>query len=294
MSILSNLPSSLPTPPRRGAAFLVGAALVAIVAWQGFFTIDAGERGVVLRFGALHREADPGLGFLVPFVDQVVRISTQTRAVVYTGVPTFSRDQQSADIDVSVIYHVEPKDVSRLYREYGSLEAAVERQLDRRLPRAMKEVFGTYTAATAIQERAALGADIDKALREAVDPPLVIDSVQMERISFSPAYRKSVEDRMLAEVEVLKVNQNAQREKIQAEIAVTRAKAEAAAALARAEAEAQSIRLRGEAEADAIRARSEALAANPLMVDLIAAERWNGSLPTTMVPGGALPFLNLQ
>jgi regulator of protease activity HflC (stomatin/prohibitin superfamily) len=90
------------------------------------------------------------------------------------------------------------------------------------------------------------------------------------------------------------VNQNAAREKVQAEIAVTRARAEAEAAVARAEADARAIRLKGEAEAAAINARAQALASNPLMVDLIAAERWNGTLPQTMVPGGALPFLSMK
>lgn len=272
----------------------LGLVLLAFGAMQSFFTINAGERGIVLRFGALHRVAEPGLGFLIPGVDQVVRISTQTQSAFYTNIDTYSQDQQSASIDVSVIYHVPPEDVAALYREYGSLEAAVERQLDRRLPRAMKEVFGTYTASTSIKERARLGRDVETAVQSAIEPPLVVDSVQMERISFSNAYEQSVEERMLAEVEVLKVNQNANREKVQAEIAVTRARAEAEASLARAEADAKAIRLKGEAEAAAIEARAKALASNPLMVDLIAAERWNGELPQTMLPDGSLPFVPVQ
>lgn len=287
-------PDALPRPTARRLLGLLGLGLVVLVAVNSYFTIDAGERGIVLRFGALNRVADPGLGFLIPGVDKVVHISTQSRSAFYTNIDTYSQDQQSASIDVSVIYHVPAGSVADLYREYGSLEAAVERQLDRRLPRAMKEVFGTYTATTSIAERARLGRDVQLAVQKAILPPLVVDSVQMERISFSNAYEQSVEDRMLAEVEVLKVNQNANREKVQAEIALTRARAEASASLARAEADAKSILLRGEAEAAAIRARAEALAANPLMVDLIAAERWDGGLPQTMVPGGALPFLSVQ
>lgn len=273
------------------AALVVGAV---VLLWKSFYTIDAGERGVILRFGAVQGVAEPGFGFLIPMVDRVVRISTQTRSAIYTNIDTYSRDQQSASIDVSVIFHVEPDDAAALYAEYGSLDAAIERQLDRRLPRAMKEVFGLFTAASSIQERARLGTEVQAAVQANIDPPLVVDSVHMERISFSTDYERSVEERMLAEVEVLKVNQNAAREKVQAEIAVTRAKAEAEATVARAEAEAQSIRLRGEAEAAAIEARAAALASNPLMVDLITAERWNGALPTTMVPQGVLPFLSVR
>jgi regulator of protease activity HflC (stomatin/prohibitin superfamily) len=98
---------------------------------------------------------------------------------------------------------------------------------------------------------------------------------------------------MLAEVEVQKVRQNAEREKVTAEITVIQAQAEADAQLARATAEAEATRIRGEAEADAIEAKGAALRDNPSLIDLVQAERWNGALPTTMVPGSAVPFMNV-
>jgi regulator of protease activity HflC (stomatin/prohibitin superfamily) len=300
MSIFSSPPrqimkaANLPKPrPRLFAG--IGLVLAAsLLVWKSFYIVDAGERGVILRLGAVQGTAEPGVGFLIPFVDRVVRISTQTQSAFYTNIDTYSRDQQSANIDVSVIFHVDPANVTELYSEFGSLEAAVERELARVLPSAMKEVFGRFTAASSIQERERLGAEVQAAVQAAVDLPLVVDSVQMERISFSAAYERSVEERMLAEVEVLKVNQNAAREKVQADIAVIRAKAEAEAAVAKAEADAHAIRVRGEADAAAIAARAAALAGNPLIVDLIAAERWNGALPATMVPDAALPFMDVE
>jgi len=99
---------------------------------------------------------------------------------------------------------------------------------------------------------------------------------------------------MLAEVEVEKLRQNAEREKVQAEIVVTQAQAQADAVKARAAAEAEAIRLRGDAEATAIRARGDALRANADLVALTAAEKWNGQLPTTMVPGAAVPFVHVK
>lgn len=59
------------------------------------------------------------------------------------------------------------------------------------------------------------------------------------------------------------------------------------------QAEAEATKLRGAAEATAIRARGEALRDNPSLVGLVQAERWDGKLPATMVPGSALPMLNL-
>jgi hypothetical protein len=35
------------------------------------------------------------------------------------------------------------------------------------------------------------------------------------------------------------------------------------------------------------------LASNSNLIALTQAERWNGQLPTTMVPGATVPFLNV-
>jgi uncharacterized membrane protein YqiK len=92
---------------------------------------------------------------------------------------------------------------------------------------------------------------------------------------------------MLAEVEVQKVRQNAEREKVTAEITVIQAQAEADAQLARA------TRIRGEAEASAIKAKAEALKDNAGLIALVQAERWNGALPTTMIPDSTVPFMDV-
>ena len=51
--------------------------------------------------------------------------------------------------------------------------------------------------------------------------------------------------------------------------------------------------LRGEAEAAALTAKSAALRDNPGYVALTAAEKWDGKLPQTMVPGSAVPFVTV-
>jgi regulator of protease activity HflC (stomatin/prohibitin superfamily) len=132
------------------------------------------------------------------------------------------------------------------------------------------------------------------AIQAAVSGPIIIESVQIENIDFSDAYENSIEQRMLAEVEVQRIQQNAEREKVQAEIAVIQAEAAAAARIEQATAEAQAITLTGEAEASAIRARGEALRDNPNLINLVQAERWNGQLPTTMIPDATVPFMNMN
>ena len=70
--------------------------------------------------------------------------------------------------------------------------------------------------------------------------------------------------------------------------------AQADAVKLQAEAEAEAIRLRGDAEAKSIKARGDALRDNPNLIFLTQAEKWNGQLPTTMLPNASVPMLNLD
>lgn len=274
-----------------GAFTLILGVILLFGSW---YTIDQGERGVLLRNGAVVGTADPGLGFKVPLIDSVVRVTVQSQVRAYDQVAAYSKDQQTALMRLSVSYALPAGQVEDIYAEYGGHDGVVERLLDRQVSRSLEEVFGRFNAVTAIQDRTRLGAELQAAIQAAVVGPILITGVQIENIDFSPAYEQSIEARMLAEVEVQKVQQNASREKVQAEIAVIQAQAAADARLAQAKAEAEATRLRGEAEADAIRAKSAALAERPDLVELVLAERWDGKLPTSMIPGSAVPFINVE
>jgi regulator of protease activity HflC (stomatin/prohibitin superfamily) len=267
---------------------IIGAGVVGIIALTvlggSFYTIDAGERGVILRNGKVLGTAEPGLGFKLPIVDSVKEITVQTQARLYEKVMVYSRDQQSAELQISVNYRLPADQVQAIYTEYGGKDGVMTRLLDRQVPEEVKNVFGRFNAVTAIQERERLSKEVQEAIQKATtNPVLIVESVQIENIDFSDAYEQSIEQRMLAEVEVQKVQQNAQREKVQAEILVIQAKAEADAK-----------KLQGDAEAHAINARGKALRDNPSLVELVQAEKWNGVLPTTMVPGSAVPFINVK
>jgi regulator of protease activity HflC (stomatin/prohibitin superfamily) len=161
-----------------------------------------------------------------------------------------------------------------------------------RVAKVVKNVFGSYTASRAIQERPKLNNDVMSAFQAELDKyPVLITGFQLEDVKFSPAYEKSVEDRMLAQVEVQKIQQNAEREKVNAQIKVIQANATADAVRAEAKAQADAKTMQGVAEATAIQAKGDALAKNPGLVSLITAEKWSGTLPTTMIPGGAVPFI---
>ena len=277
-----------------GGVSAVVAGIVALTVLGGsWYTVDSGERGVLLRNGAVTGTADPGLGFKMPLIDSVRRISVQSQARPYADMLAYSKDQQTAGLTLSVNYRLPADQVETIYTNYGGEEGVLTRLLDRQVFEETKNIFGRFNAVTAITERERFAAEVQMAIQKAVVGPIIVESVQIENIDFSNAYEDSIEARMLAEVEVQKVRQNAEREKIQAEIAVIQAQAQADSKLAQAKADAEAITLRGNAEADAIKAKGAALRDNAGLIALTQAEKWNGALPTTMVPDSTVPFMDM-
>jgi regulator of protease activity HflC (stomatin/prohibitin superfamily) len=278
----------------------VGAAIAALIVLSilmgSWYTIDQTQRGALLRNGALVSVVAPGLHFKWPFIDNVVKIDMQTHTYSWAKVNSYSADQQPADLKISITVRTSPDKVPEVYSRFaGDLNAAIERLVTPLMNKEVKIVFGQYTAVRAVTQRGPLNADVAHALTEAMaqDPIFIVEGVQIENIDFSPDYIKSVEARMQAEVEVQRLRQNLERERVQAEIVVTQAKAQADRVRLEAQANADAIKLRGNAEAEAIDARGKALGGNPALVNLVQAEKWDGKLPATMIPGGAIPMLNL-
>lgn len=279
---------------------LVGLLMVCVtVVFGSWYTVDQRERGVLLRNGKLIATVNPGLNFKWPWIEDVKKISLEQHSVKYDKMNSYSRDQQPADINVTVNFQAMETYVDELYTEFGGMQGFIDRRITPKVYEELKTVFGTYNAATAIQQRGKLNSDVRQAITRAVAGAgdksyVIITDVQITNIDFSDAYEKSIEQRMLAEVEVQKVLQNAEREKATALITVTKAKADADATVARATADAEAVKLRGNAEAEAIKARAAALASNQNLVGLVIAEKWDGKLPTTIPPNGTVPLLNLQ
>jgi regulator of protease activity HflC (stomatin/prohibitin superfamily) len=288
----------------KAGLWIIGGvlALALLFSASPFFTIDEGEAGVVLRLGAVQRVAEPGFNTKLPFIDSVVTLSTRTERRIYENLQSYSRDVQEAAIQLSVNYRINPDKVADVYAKFGTGYA--ERMIDPIVPERLKEIFGQYQATTVVSERTKLGEEVEAAIKRSVPDDILIESVQIENIDFSEAYEAAIEAVAQAEAEVRKVRNELEREKFEAEKRVVQAQAEANSLTARSKAQADAIRLqadadayatrlRGDAEASAISARTKALADNPGYVNLIAAERWNGILPTTQVPGSAVPFISL-
>lgn len=277
----------------------VSIAIAAIVALFGlsfafgsFYTVDEGYRGVITRNGAVVGEAGPGLGWKTPFITSVTEMSVKTEKQEFR-MPVYSRDIQQADVVMSVNFRLDPSAVLPIYSTVGTdfgNKVIFPVVFDR-----TKNVMGQYTAADIIAKREAVGSAIFASIGEPLlKRGLVIESVQIENIDFSDAYEAAAEGAAKAQADVQRMKQELEQVRVSAQQQVATAEAKAQATKATADAEAYATKAKGEAEAEAIAARGKALRENPQLVDLITAEKWTGTLPSTMVPGSSVPFVNVK
>lgn len=89
-----------------------------------------------------------------------------------------------------------------------------------------------------------------------------------------------------------------QKVQIESQKQVAQAEAENKAIKLQADAEAYRITVQAKAEADAIKLKGDALRNNKELVDLTIAEKWDGSVPQTVVASGeggssVVPLLNI-
>ena len=271
-----------------GLIVLICAGLLA----GGYYTVDQGDRAVILRFGKVVDVASPGLHFKIPLIDNVKKISVRTQKVT-EKIDAYSRDIQAADLTISVNYSINPTSVTEIYTKYGvELEDRVIRP---QILAKTKDVFGRNNAVEIVQSREAIAASIVKELQGRFEElGVIVQTVQIEDIVFSKDYERAVEERMNAEVQVKKTQQVLETKKLEAEMVRAKAAGDADARVAMANAEAASMKAVGDAEAHVIEVKGKALAQNPNLIGLIQAEKWNGELPTTFIPGASVPMLNIK
>lgn len=299
--------------PARIAIGCLGAVALGSVALGGFYTVHERERAVVTRNGAFSYVASPGFHLKIPFLDGVESFDLSVRSIAMEKLETFTVDNQHVDVDMIVQYHVVPGEVERVFRETRDYEQRLRTMaVDR-----MKIALGKRNIAELPEQRGAIAMEVLQKIRDEAQRlyGLEVSDVQLGNIQYSPAFRAAVDASAVAKAQVEQAHQQQRQAEVTAQSARIQAEGQANAAIeaakgaaesrllaARSEAqaielrgraEATTIALRGEAEAKSMRAQAEALGSNPNLVALEQARRWSGALPTQMLSGVPVPFLNL-
>ena len=253
---------------------IIGAILVFFLFLSPWVQIGAGERGIVLNFGAVQDKVlDEGLHFRMPIMQKVTRVDVKVQKAE-TDAAAASADLQDVSSKVAINYHIIPDKANIVYQSIGI--QFKERIIDPAVLEVVKAVTAKYTAEELITKRPAVSDAMKLSLTERLlAHNIAVDAFSIVGFSFSKIFMEAIESKQTAEQLALKANRDLERIKIEAEQKITAAKAEA-----------ESLRLqRANISPDLIELRK-------IEANLKAIEKWNGILPQ-VTGGGAVPFIGV-
>ena len=265
----------LPQVPRKAIAAAVVVIAVVFVLGGALGTLGAGQRGVLLRFQAPTGDIkEEGLYYKIPFVEQVVLMSTQIQK--YTAPATSSsKDLQVVSTEVTLNYQLNAASVTEIYT---NLRQDYEtRIIQPYIQEAVKSTTANYDAEELITQRPKVKDELQNLIAERVKP-LGIDVVQLSitDFQFSPAFQESIEAKVRAVQQALEAQNALKRVEFEAQQEITRAKAEA-----------EGLRLQKQ------QITAQLLELRQIEVQRAAVEKWNGVMPSVVTSGGPVPMLDV-
>ena len=255
-------------------ALIIGIILLLFVLSRPWVQVGAGERGIVLDFGAVQDKVlGEGLHFRIPVVQTVALMDVKVQKSL-TNAAASSSDLQEVSSEVALNYHIIPDKANIVYQTIGL--NFKERIIDPAVQEVVKAVTARYTAEELITKRPAVSEAMRATLSERLmEHNIAVDAFSIVGFSFSKIFMEAIESKQTAEQLALKARRDLDRIKIEAEQKITAATAEA-----------ESLRLqRANISPDLIELRR-------IEANLRAIDKWNGILPQ-VTGGGAVPFIGL-
>ncbi|MBI2832436.1 MAG: prohibitin family protein [Chloroflexi bacterium] len=263
---------------------IVGVVLiVASLIFGSFTTVPAGNRGVVIRFGAVTGAIlDEGLQTKIPFLDSVVVMSVQTQKYE-TAAASASLDLQDVNTTIALNWRLEPGKAAEVYRTLGL--DFINRIAAPAVQETIKQVTARYNAEDLILKREQVKGEIQENLsNRLLQRGIVTETVSITEFKFSTTFIAAIESKVAAEQAVREATNKLQRVKVEAEQAEAQAKGEASARIAKAQGEAEYIRVVTGAQVAANKAIAESL--TPQVLQYILIDRLGEDIKVMVIPSG--------
>ncbi len=231
---------------------------VAVLVMSSLTIVEAGHTGVIVTLGKVDDTVyQEGLHFKIPFIQEVVKIDNRiTKLEVSTD--AFSKDLQTVETTLAINYRV---DTSKSYSIYKNIGKDFETVLVvPAVNEVLKAITAQYTAEQSVTNRTLVSDGLIAGLNDKLNEiGLYITDVNIINFEFSEAYITAIEEKQVAQQQLLKAETEKQTK------------------ITNAEAEAEAIKIRAEAEAEANRIIAESITDE--LVNYNKIEKWNGELP---------------
>ncbi|HEX2473076.1 MAG TPA: prohibitin family protein [Nitrososphaera sp.] len=272
---------------------IIGFIMLVVVLAASIKIVEAGNRGVLLNFGAVDTAVSLGEGihFVVPFRDNVVPIEVRTQKTVENAASA-SRDLQDVSTQVALNYHVNPDTAQILFQQLGFDYS--NRVVSPAIQESVKQVTARFNAENLITNRETVKSEIENQIKQRLAAYNVeVETISITEFQFSEQFRRAVEAKVEAEQRALQANNELRRIEIEAQQAEAKAIGERQANIARAEGVRQANVLQAQGEAEAIRIIDVQLRENPRYLEWLKTQAWDGVLPLVTGGDGATPFIEI-
>jgi regulator of protease activity HflC (stomatin/prohibitin superfamily) len=247
---------------------------IAIRVLNPFVLVGAGERGVVLNFGAVQNNVlGEGLHLRVPLMQKIALMDVRIQKS-QTDAESVSKDLQDTKSVVAVNYHASPDKVNKIFQSIGT--EFKERIVDPAVQEVVKAVTARYTAVELITQREKVRNEIKDLLRQRlITYDIMVDDFSIVNFRFSQQFEAAIESKQTAEQLAFKAQRDLERIKIEADQKIASAKAEA-----------ESLRLQKE------NVTPQMIQLRKIEASIKAIEKWDGHMPK--ITSGAVPFLDMK
>ena len=248
----------------RAGAWISGAVLAVIVLFLLCFrTVEAGEVGIVTRFGEVNRTASSGVALKLPWpIEQLYTMDIRVQKEQQESSAATS-DLQDVQATLALNYSLDGPTAIEVYKTIGP--DYKERIIIPAVQESFKSASASYTAGQLITERAAVKAKAYDVIKSRLEKyGIHVVDLNIVSFNFSAEFNTAIEQKQVAQQNAEKAKQDLERIKVEAEQKITTATA----------------------DAEAQRLQQQTL--TPELLQKYAIDKWDGKLPTTQAGEGSI------
>jgi regulator of protease activity HflC (stomatin/prohibitin superfamily) len=230
--------------------------IIVVILASGIKKVNQYEKGIVERWNAYEKTVEPGLRFIIPFVQRMFRVNMREQVIDVPPQEIITEDNVVVTIDAVIYYQV--VDAKRAIYEIEDFELAIVKLAQTTL----RNIVGEMSLDICLTSREKINLELRKVLDEATDKwGTKVNRIELQRIDPPADIQQAMHKQKTAEQERRQIRLLATGRKEASaqdkEGTILKAEGEKQAAVLKAEGQAQAIELVATAQAEAIKVVSE-------------------------------------
>ncbi|MCA9326249.1 prohibitin family protein [Candidatus Saccharibacteria bacterium] len=250
----------MPKFQRKWTLYGAGAILVWFLLASCVRTVQAGEIGIITRFGEVNREAHSGISVKLPWpIENMYRMDTRIQKE-QQDTTAATADLQDVKATLALNYALNQQDALKVFKDIGM--EYNDRVVTPTVQESFKAATAKYTASELLTRRAEVKNEALSAIKKRLEPYGVkIEDLNIVNFSFSPEFARAIEAKQVAAQQAEQAKYNAEKANVDAQADINRA--------------------RGQAEAQ----RLIQTTITPDVLQKQAIDKWDGKMPNYMGSG---------